>query len=56
MEHEPPDRLQTDNGGEFKKRYNQVNKYNLDITLIFVKCGIYLILSKSFSHKNFFSI
>ena len=56
MEHEPPDRLQTDNGGESKKRYNQVNKYNLDITLIFVKCGIYLILSKSFSHKNFFSI
>ena len=32
-EHEPPDRLQTDNGGEFKKHVIKVNKYNLDITL-----------------------
>ena len=46
MEHGPPDRLQTDNGGEFKKELIKVNKYNLDITLIFGKCG--------FSHKIFF--
>ena len=32
-EHEPPDRLQTDNGVEFKKHVIKVNKYNLDITL-----------------------
>ena len=31
--HEPPDRLQTDNGVEFKKHVIKVNKYNLDITL-----------------------
>ena len=32
-EHEPPGRLQTDNGVEFKKHVIKVNKYNLDITL-----------------------
>ena len=53
MEHEPPDRLQKDNGGEFKKDVIKVNKYNLDITLIFGKCGLCVIFSKSFSHKIF---
>ena len=32
LEHEPPDRLQIDNGSELKKSVIKVNKYKLDIT------------------------
>ena len=39
MEHEPPDRLQMDHGGEFKKDVIKSNKYNLHIALILGKCG-----------------
>ena len=53
MEHEPPDRLQKDNGGEFKKDVIKVNKYNLDITLIFGKCSFCVIFFKELFSQNF---
>ena len=52
IEHGPPDRLQTDNVGEFKKDVIKVNKYNLDITLIFLKCDFCIIfLQRAFLTK-----
>ena len=56
MEHRPPDKLQTDNGGEFKKDVIKVNKYNLDITLIFGKCGLCVIFFKELFSQNFFHL
>ena len=53
MEHGPTYTLQTDNGGEFKKDAIKVNKYNLDITLIFQKCGFYVIIFKELFSQNF---
>ena len=53
MERGPPDRLQTDNGGEFKKDVIKVNKYNLDITLIFRKCSLCVIFFKELFSQNF---
>ena len=53
MEHEPPDRLQMDHGGEFKKDVIKLNKYNLDIALIFGKCGLRVIFFKELFSQNF---
>ena len=53
LDHGPPDRLQIDNGSELKKSVIKVNKYKLDITLIFGKCSLRVIFAKSFPHKIF---
>ena len=54
LEHGPPDRLQIENCSELKKSVIKVNKYKLDITLIFRKCSLRVIFSKSFSHNIFY--
>ena len=53
MEHRPPGRLKTENGGEFIKDVIKLNKYNLDITLIFGKRSLWVMFFKELFSQNF---
>ena len=53
MEHRPPGRLKTENGGEFIKDVIKLNKYNLDITLIFGKRSLCVMFFKELFSQNF---
>ena len=52
----PPNRLQTDNGSEFKKGVINVNKYNLYITFIFGKHCLCIIFFKGLFSQTFFQL